>query len=580
MDLQQLKKLKMRKNKYIYVLTLLVLSYACNEDNTLPEIVEEDTETVAFENNGDVDFSNYVAIGASFTAGFTDNALFINAQENSFPNIMAGIFSDIANGGDFTQPLMNDNIGGMLFGGALDPNGGFLPRLYFNGSGPAVLNATPTTEATSKLSGTFNNMGVPGAKSYHLVADGYGSLAAMSLGLANPYFVRFSSGETTSVLTDAITQQPTFFSLIDGGGNDVLGYALAGGGILNGQQAIDQTGNFDPSTYGTWDITDPNVFASVFSNIVTALTSSGAKGVISNVPYITSLAHFTTVPYNPLDPTEVDDDGELTDAATGLVEQVPTLNTVFGAVNQVFEAVGETNRIVEFTTTETNPVVIIDENLADLSATITTALANNPEFPAFVQQFGLPTEATPLVAGLLGTFYGQIRPATADDLLVLPSSGIIGTVNTDSVAYLMSQGLSQELAGQFSVEGLTKPLDDNWVLTPEEQETIKTATDAYNETIAAIASANENVVLVDFNGILTEAATTGLAFDTYTMTTDLVTGGLISLDGIHLTSRGYALMANKILEAIDNGFDTNFTEATNGLAKADDYPTNYSSTLE
>ena len=35
-------------------------------------------------------------------------------------------------------------------------------------------------------------------------------------------------------------------------------------------------------------------------------------------------------------------------------------------------------------------------------------------------------------------------------------------------------------------------------------------------------------------------------------------------------------MANKILEAIDEGFGSNFSEATNGLAKADDYPTNYS----
>jgi len=63
------------------------------------------------------------------------------------------------------------------------------------------------------------------------------------------------------------------------------------------------------------------------------------------------------------------------------------------------------------------------------------------------------------------------------------------------------------------------------------------------------------------------------------MTTSLVTGGLVSLDGIHLTGRGYALMANKILEAMDAKFGSNFTTATNGLAKADDYPTNFSPTL-
>ena len=56
-------------------------------------------------------------------------------------------------------------------------------------------------------------------------------------------------------------------------------------------------------------------------------------------------------------------------------------------------------------------------------------------------------------------------------------------------------------------------------------------------------------------------------------------GGLVSLDGVHLTARGYALMANKILAAMDVKFGTNFTQATGGLAVAGEYPTNYSPTL-
>ena len=91
---------------------------------------------------------------------------------------------------------------------------------------------------------------------------------------------------------------------------------------------------------------------------------------------------------------------------------------------------------------------------------------------------------------------------------------------------------------------------------------------------------NPNVALVDLNSVLAEAATSGVLFDSYNLTTNLVTGGLISLDGVHLTARGYALMANKMLETIDSEFDSNFGEATNGLAKADDFPTNYSPTLQ
>ena len=30
------------------------------------------------------------------------------------------------------------------------------------------------------------------------------------------------------------------------------------------------------------------------------LTANGAKGVVANVPYITDLPHFTTVPHNPV----------------------------------------------------------------------------------------------------------------------------------------------------------------------------------------------------------------------------------------------------------------------------------------
>ena len=299
----------MIKNKILWMLGLSLALMSCNEETILPEIEAEEVSTteISFVNNGDADFSNFVAIGASFTAGFTDNALFEQGQINSFPNILANIFAELANGGEFNQPLMDDNIGGLLFNGSLDSDGGFLPRLYFDGEGPASLAASPTfvlptTEATSKLTGTFKNLGVPGAKSYHLGFNGYGSLAGLAMSAANPYFVRFSSGETTSVLTDALTQQPTFFTLIDGGGNDVLGYALAGGGILNGEQAENQSGNIDPTSYGTWDITDPIVFENTIATIISALTANGAKGVIGNVPNVTSLAHFTTVPYNPLNP--------------------------------------------------------------------------------------------------------------------------------------------------------------------------------------------------------------------------------------------------------------------------------------
>ncbi len=122
--------------------------------------------------------------------------------------------------------------------------------------------------------------GVPGAKSYHLVANGYGNPAGISLGTANPYFVRFASSTTTSVLADAMKINPTFFSLWIGN-NDVLGYATSGGD-------------------GTNAITSETLFTQAYTALVTTLTSAGAKGVVAKHSRCYRDSFFTTVPYNPV----------------------------------------------------------------------------------------------------------------------------------------------------------------------------------------------------------------------------------------------------------------------------------------
>lgn len=533
----------MKNIKYLLLSAILVAFSACSDDdydyNPAPEPLPELSA-------GSADFSKYIAVGASFSAGFTDNALFKASQTNSFPNILADKFKNL-NGGDFMQPLMNDNIGGFVLGSTVVA----APRLYLNLSGarpaPTLLDATPTTQVTDILTGPFNNYGIPGAKSFHLGISGYGSL--------NPYFGRMASSPSATVLGDAVAQNPTFFTLSEIGGNDVLAYATSGG------TGVYQLGNVNPATYGGNDITDPNVFAASFKGAVAALTSNGAKGAVANVPYITSLAHFTTVPYNPLDPSN-----------PSFGPQIPLLNSIFGALNQIFAQV-DPSRVIVFSETEASAVVIKDESLSDISAIIVGALNASPTFPAFIAQFGLPAQAAPLVANLLGARYGQARQATPDDLLVLPSSSVIGTVNMASVQALMAQGLPQQLAGQFSVEGVSLPLEDKWVLIPSEQANVKEATDSYNQSIEAIAN-EYDLALVDFKSILETASTTGFSNGDYIFTTALVTGGLISLDGVHLTSRGYAVMANEFLAAIDAKYGSNFI-AAGYEADPGDYPTNY-----
>ncbi|MGJ8667393.1 MAG: G-D-S-L family lipolytic protein [Patiriisocius sp.] len=464
-----------------------------------------------FYTNGDADFSNYVAIGNSLTSGYADGALYISGQENSFPNIMSQQFA-LAGGGEFTQPLMNDNLGGLLLGGA--PLPGFGNRLVLsvgaNGNpGPVPLAGQGTTEVSNVIAGPFNNMGVPGAKSFHLGAEGYGNVAGLSTmpPSANPYFVRMASSPNATVIGDAAAQSPTFFSLWIGN-NDILGYATSGG------SGVDQTGNLNPATYGSSDITDPNVFASVYSGYVDALTANGAGGVLINIPEVTSIPYFTTVPAQsiPLDAA----------TAGALNAQFALYNTQVlpGLVQaMVISAEEAASRMINFSAGANFPI-IMDDDLTDIAPTLQ----------------GPPFNLPPATAGLLG----QLRQANNTDLVVLPASSVLGTV--------------PDPANPQGVVGVSIPLEDRFVLTAVEQGRVSTAGAAYNSTIQALASA-KGLGYVDARAALARVASGGVGFDGGSLTSTYVTGGAFSLDGVHPTPRGYAYTANVIINEINRAYN-------------------------
>jgi lysophospholipase L1-like esterase len=463
---------------------------------------------------GTADFSKYVSLGNSLTAGYCDGALFIAGQEGSYPNLLSQRFA-LVGGGEFKTPFMNDNVGGLLLGGFQIQG----PRLYFNGTGPAPVSGTPTTEVSNILTGPYNNLGVPGAKSFHLVAPGYGNVAGVASGASNPYFVRFASSPGTTVLADAVAQSPTFFSLWIGN-NDVLSYATSGGTGTN------QLGNLDPATYGGNDITDPNVFASVYSTLVNQLTANGAKGVVANIPYVTSVPFFTTVPTNPIPGLPAASAGQL--------------NALFGGINAALAGASLPARFVTLVaddgnpaTVESNPLLIKDESLLNISSQITAALT---------PVFGAPT------AGYLGALYGQARHASnaaaSRDYILLTARAVIGTTQTGAPS-------------PFNTIGVSYPMQDNTTLTASETAEVKTATDAYNATILALAN-SKDLAFVDANAALNQVANGGLVYNGYTMTSTYVTGNSFSLDGVHPSPKGYALIANKFLEAINAKYGSNF----------------------
>ncbi|MBW2962409.1 G-D-S-L family lipolytic protein [Mesonia aestuariivivens] len=504
------------KNTIKYMALLALGLVACE-----PEFDNSVKDNDGFYSNGSADFSTYVALGNSLTAGFADNALYIQGQKNSYPNILATQFKHVG-GGEFTQPLMNDNLGGLLLNGNQIQGTRLILELGEDGApSPVNIPGNPTTDITNTLSGPFNNMGVPGAKSFHLVAPGYGNVAGVATGQANPYFARFRSSKDATVLEDALTQNPTFFSLWIGN-NDVLSFATSGG------VGVDRTGDSTlPENYGGNDITNPQVFAQVFSSQVEVLTESASGGVVLNIPNVTDTPFFNRVPYNPITPA-------------ALEGQLETLNATYAQLNQAFAFLQVPERSIQFSATGASGVVVRDESLADISAQLTQVLIGA----------GLDAQT----ATIYGMQYGQARQSNSSDLILLTSSSVIGEVNTARVQELMALGVPQATAGQLAVNGVTYPLEDQYVLISEEQEMVAQATATFNATIKSVAEAND-LAFVDANALLAQLANGGVVYDGGMVTAEFATGGAFSLDGIHLTPRGYAIMANKIIEAVNSQYN-------------------------
>nr|WP_299339924.1 G-D-S-L family lipolytic protein [Allomuricauda sp.] len=491
------------KKLYALLPFLGLLFIACEDDDT-QVTPDPDPDPIVFT-AGSADFSNYVAVGNSLTAGFSDNALFIAGQEASFPNMLASNFA-LVGGGSFGIPFMADNLGGATLQG--NPVAGNRLILAFlpDGPAPVPVDGVGTTEISNKLAGPFNNMGVPGAKSYELLAPGYGSVAGVALGTANPYFARFSSSEAATVIGDAAAQNATFFTLW-AGANDILLYAT------NGGSGVDQTGNLDPTTYGRNDITDPNVLAAALDGMLQALTANGADGAIANLPNVTDIPFFNAVPYNPV---------PLDEATAALLNgSYAAYNAgVEGALNFLVSQMQLTQdeadleiarRTISFAAGDTNAVVLLDEDLTDLTG-INPALIN-------------------------------MRQSTPEDLLVLTSRTFIGSLANE--------------ADPTSINGVAIPLADQWVLTPEEQTAVETALAAYNQTIAGLATAYD-LALVDANGLLAELNANGLPqTDGSVVTSTFATGGGFSLDGVHPAPRGYAILANAFIDAINEKYGSN-----------------------
>ncbi|TVQ71263.1 MAG: hypothetical protein EA363_06320 [Balneolaceae bacterium] len=404
---------------------------------------------------GQADFSNYVAVGNSLTAGYADNALHRDGQLNSFPNILAEQMEE-AGGGFFFQPLVNPGVGSNADGQAR-----LVLRLVMGPGGTPTLAPVPAAESgqdifSRTVQGPFNNMGVVGARSFHLLIPGYGNL--------NPFFGRLMSDPQATVLGDAMMAEPTFFTLWIGN-NDVLGYATSGGT----GQGFAEIG--DPAAVAGNDITPMNVFSGSIDAVAATLTAGGAKGAVINIPDVTSIPFFTTVPWN------------------GLVlsaEQAQQLRAGYAAQ-------GVPEQFIPDFQPGQNGFVIADPDLPD----------------------AVPPQL-------------RFRMAQEGELILL-------SVPQNEIR---EEGL-----------GSITPIPDQFTLRGAQIQEVQQATNAFNTKLRETASAFD-LAFVDVNSVL-EAAKTGLVFDAVLLNTRFVQGGIFSLDGVHISPRGAAVVANEVMKSIN-----------------------------
>lgn len=499
----------MKKNKYLYFALAASMAVAsCKQEPIKPEAPATTTPTPP--SKGTADFTKFVAIGNSLTAGYQAGALFTEGQANSLPKILSTQFS-LAQGATlaFNQPDINSDYGyygtaGPIILGRLilyDADGVAGPKT------PAPAPAgTPGMPAPYSKGGdlpapftgdkaALNNFGVPGIQLGQVLTPLTGGPSSGNPAY-NGLYARFATNPGTStILGDALATQPTFF-LFDLGNNDVLGYAVGGGS--------------NPAIF-----TSESTFTGYYTTAINTILGSNAnlKGVIVNIPDVTTIPYFTTVTWNAI----------TLDAATATTVTTSLANNYNGFLDAMKTAGVITQ--AEFDKRKLtyvagkNGVLISDETLTDLTAAMN---ANG---------------AAALVP------YAQARQATATDLIPLSAGSILGTIapNTNNTG----------------VYGVSFPVGDAYALIPTETTEIKARTTAFNATIAAAAAGSNNrIALADVNAAFTALVTAKAGvYNGVTITPSFAPPtGAFSEDGVHPNSRGYAFMANIIIDAINAKF--------------------------
>ncbi|MCR9132437.1 MAG: hypothetical protein NXI08_07680 [bacterium] len=506
------------------VLSLAVLINACDgqgdslinerlEDNPLPQTPEYTA--------GSADFSTYIAIGNSLTAGYADGALYTAAQQMSFPAMLATQFSAAVEGDIiFNQPDINSEKG---FNTVVEnpQNGQVLGRFKLDTSIPGP-SPTIGGEAPTAYSGPqVHNFGVPGIQVGQLLTPATGGPDSPANPAFNPFYQRFASSPSqdgatgSTIIGDAVATQPTFFSLWIGN-NDVLGYAASGGA---NEAIFTSAADFDTRFNAT---------------VNTLIANTQAHGVVSNIPFILGLPVFQAVRWNniTLDATTAGAINQGVQSVNGAIQACA--NAPLNAIT----AEDAARRLISYSAGD-NPILAIDEELDDLG-------------PCFdnLQTFGQinAQQRAALVP------YEQSRPMVAGELVLLSAGSVLGTPFNGNA----DQAIGVVIPLGFNADGSLS--GDQFYLTLAEQQAIEVRRAQFNGTIAAAVAANSSrLALHDTNsptGVFYDIfglsdGVPGITVQGVNLAPDFSPNGILSTDGVHPNPRGYAIIANEMLGVIE-----------------------------
>lgn len=158
---------------------------------------------------GKADFTRYVALGDSLTAGFQSGSLVLTHQQYSYPAIIARQ----THSPDFQQPLVSEP--------------GIPPELELRSLSPLIIAPKATTSGgpiNLSLPRPYNNLGIPGAKAADLLTL-TGKEAVTNTQTAFAQFILRGIGGTA--VDQALALHPTFITVWIGP-NDVLSAVLGG----------------------------------------------------------------------------------------------------------------------------------------------------------------------------------------------------------------------------------------------------------------------------------------------------------------------------------------------------------------